>query len=150
VNGDEDHWRRFVTVGPRSEGASWTVDQRSAPPPSPAQFARIAEEQGVDVVIDLVHRYRLENPTLVPYEEERMLGFVYAWGPERAAELQRLLELNLELYPQSAQTHFWLAQVHLTTGERDQALASLEAALRIDPGFERARRLISSLEASGD
>jgi dienelactone hydrolase len=148
---DQDgRWNRFVASGPRSEGASWSSRTASDPPPTPAQLAAMAEQQGVDAVIELVHRYRAADPDLLPYEEDRMIGFVYTWGPERADELQRLLELNLELYPRSATTHVWLAQVHLARDDRDRALASLEAALALDPEHERARRLLERLQPSDD
>jgi hypothetical protein len=78
-------------------------------------------------------------------DEERLLRYAVLWGPERSQDLLTLLELNLEAYPRSAETHVWLAQAHLALEDEAAARRALETALAIDPGHERGRRLLERL-----
>lgn len=48
-------------------------------------------------------------------------------------EAARMLSLNLEMYPDSWQTHFMSSQIHLENGDNEAAIESLEAALALNP-----------------
>ena len=69
-------------------------------------------------------------------------------SPEDALEAQRLLERAVELDPEFALAHAALGECYARRGLRwwaglevaDQALASAERALELDPGLEEAAR----------
>lgn len=103
-----------------------------------------------DFAADMIARYRVAaaDAGAVLFERDRLLKFGPAWGPERGGDLEKLLRLNLEVYPDSAPSHFWLAQVCLARDDAAAAVGELEAALRLDPGYERAQRLLRQLTAA--
>jgi tetratricopeptide (TPR) repeat protein len=126
-------------------GATWTSRAALPAPPTAAQFYEIVETRGVEAAAKLFHELRARDPELIIFDEERLLRFARLWGPERSEELFALMELNLEAYPESADTRFWLAQIHLERGDTDAAVKSLEEALAIDPAHEKARRLLDKI-----
>jgi len=69
--------------------------------------------------------------------EYRVLG---QWGRARAA-----FESAIELNPDVASAHFGRAQalLKLSSGSREEAMASLERALAISPGYSRAAVLLA-------
>ncbi len=126
-------------------GSTWTFRAALPAPPTAAQFDEIVETRGVDTAAKLYHELRARDPELVIFDESRLLRFARSWGPERSEELFALMQLNLEAYPRSADTRFWLAQIHLERGDKTAAVAALEEALAIDPAHERARRLLEKI-----
>lgn len=126
-------------------GATWTSRAALPAPPTAAQFDEIVETRGVEAAAKLFHELRARDPELVIFDESRLLRFARLWGPERSDELFALMQLNLEAYPRSADTRFWLAQIHLERGDKAAAVAALEEALAIDPAHEKARRLIEKI-----
>ncbi len=139
------HARADLRQTRSGEGAVWTTAIGLEPPPAPAHFTLLVEEQGVQACADLVHALRETDPQLVPFEEDRLLEFAYAWGPDRADDLLVLLRLNLEVYPQSAATYFWLGQVHLAREDSTEAISALQQALALDQRMDRARRLLTTI-----
>jgi hypothetical protein len=57
----------------------------------------------------------------------------------------RLLQLNLEFFPQSAQTHAAMGDALLAKGDRAAALASYERVLAIQPDNRRLREAVDKL-----
>lgn len=58
---------------------------------------------------------------------------------------QLILELNTELFPNSANTWDSLAEVVLYTGDRDRSLELYRKALKVDPGFMNAVEQIKKI-----
>ena len=63
----------------------------------------------------------------------------------RALEAKAVLDLYLELKPESAAGHVLLSEALIALGRRGEALAALERALAIEPGNDRARRAAAKL-----
>ena len=105
----------------------------------------LVEERGVDEAVRVFRAARAADAGAIVFERDRLLKFGPAWGPERGGDLEKLLRLNLEVYPDSAPSHFWLAQVCLARDDPTAAVGELETALRLDPGYERAQRLLRQL-----
>ncbi len=133
----------------RAPGTVWTQRAALPTPPTAAQFDEIIATEGVDAAVARFHEARQADPGVVIFGEERLLRYATEWGPERAEEVWKLLEINAEAWPGSADTHFWMAQVQMTRNNRTAACEELETALRLDPGHERARRLLERLTSAG-
>ncbi len=56
-----------------------------------------------------------------------------------------LVRLNLEMHPEAAEPHLLLAQLLEVQGQREQALASVERALQLEPDNAFARRMLEKL-----
>lgn len=135
-----------LSSGPQA-GAEWSARKALPPPPSPSQFAAVIENQGVDQAVAMFRRLRQADPGLLLLEEPTLLEYATLWGPERSDELLKLLGINLEMYPRSAATYLWLAQVHLAKNDKPSALNCLDALLNIEPGHAKAIRLKQQLLA---
>lgn len=57
-----------------------------------------------------------------------------------------LLDMNGEFYPKSADIDFYIGELHLQRGERDQALARYRKTLEKAPNHPRAKARIAELE----
>ena len=131
---------------PPPAGAPWWFRPALPAPPTAAQFDQLVEERGVDEAVRVFRAARAADAGAIVFERDRLLKFGPAWGPERGGDLEKLLRLNLEVYPDSAPSHFWLAQVCLARDDPTAAVGELETALRLDPGYERAQRLLRQLK----
>ncbi len=64
---------------------------------------------------------------------------------EATADVPAILDLNLEMFPESWQTHLYYGQIHLQSGNKDAAITSYEKAYELNPvsfiqqQLERAR-----------
>jgi tetratricopeptide (TPR) repeat protein len=78
------------------------------------------------------------------------LGVVLAREPGRLQDAVAEFEEAIRLNPNSAEAHFGLAiSLAMTGGHRSEAIGHLERALEIRPDFERARRALKQLRATG-
>ena len=72
-------------------------------------------------------------------------------GVDRAADAIELLKLNVEYYPESARAYGNLGSVYSRQeGERERAIAFLQKALELDPGYDAAARKLAELRAQAD
>jgi predicted TPR repeat methyltransferase len=61
----------------------------------------------------------------------------------------RILELNLEFLPESAQSTFGLAQIHDQRGETEDAIRYYERTLELAPNNRRAQQRLEALRGGG-
>jgi tetratricopeptide (TPR) repeat protein len=106
------------------------------------------EKQGVD---SAVVRYRqLREQTLVQGRynfSEQTLNEVAQQlvAAQKTAEAIRMLELNQEFNPGSAQIDFQMGEIHRARGEKDQAIARYRKALEKQPNHPQATRRLGEL-----
>jgi tetratricopeptide (TPR) repeat protein len=78
------------------------------------------------------------------------LGILLAREPGRLQDAMAEFESAIRLNPNSAEAHFGLAiSLAMMGGHKSEAIGHLERALEIRPDFERARRALNQLRASG-
>ena len=66
--------------------------------------------------------------------------------PNRTDEAIQFLQLNLQLFPQSALGYIALAQAQQVKKDVPAAIVSLEKALAIDPRNNQAQRMLAALK----
>lgn len=103
--------------------------------------------EGADAAIA---RYRELRETHYGSDSYDFRHFMLANVAERVAEQSpegaiRLLELNGELYPDSAQTFATMAKIYRSMDDIDGAIRSLERALQVEPESEFYRRILRQL-----
>lgn len=57
-------------------------------------------------------------------------------------------QLNLEFNPEAARTHLLLGQLYATKGDKKAAVASIQKALELDPGNERAKQILEKVQSA--
>jgi tetratricopeptide (TPR) repeat protein len=135
----------FVVIG---ESCSFQFRQGLPEPPDEEEFLKIVSEKGSAAAVDVFRRFRSADPALKIFSEKAIIDLVYQYGPEKAAELIPLLEINLECYPGSAESCLWLAQSWLALDKREKALEYARKALELDPENEKARKLIGMISSA--
>jgi tetratricopeptide (TPR) repeat protein len=64
---------------------------------------------------------------------------------KKTAEAMRILELNLESYPDVAETHALMGEAYLATGDREKARTALEKAIELDPKNPRLKKRLEEI-----
>lgn len=67
-------------------------------------------------------------------------------GEQKVSEAIAFLELNTELYPDSAMSYFYLGELHGRSGEKAKAIASFEKALELNPQNPVVRQKLERLK----
>lgn len=109
------------------------------------------QKQGVD---SAVARYRqLREQTLVQgrynFSESTLNELAQQLaGLQKPTEAIRMLELNQEFNPGSAQIDFQIGEIHRARGEKESAIARYKKALEKQPNHQQASRRLSELNAT--
>ena len=148
LKGDRTAAERLKAPAAGPDGSSWAFEASLPPPPTAAEFDRLIREKGVDAATAQFDAVRSANPEAIIFDEARLLKYAVEWGPERAGDLEKLLRLQLRAYPDSAEGHFWLAQVYLAQEDSARAAAELDIVLKLSPGHDKAKRLLDKLRKS--
>ena len=125
--------------------------QREPPRDIVLMLSGIAAADGLDAALERYDELRAEHygAGVYDFSEQtlsRLAGAsMQAGHPEDAV---RVLEKNLEHYPESAGIHAMIGFVHLQTGDPAAARTALERALEIDPENQMAGQAMQMLEAS--
>ncbi len=111
-----------------------------------------AREEGVDAAIEEYQRMREEYYGSYSYDfRDFVLSNVAKdIAPENPAGAIRLLEFNTELFPESVNTQFAMAQVHQRAGDNAAALRAFERALVLDPENSFFKKSIDRLRGGDD
>ena len=123
---------------------------RGSPQPKTLErvLTEVIEKQGVD---SAAARYRqLREQTLAQgrynFSEQTLLELAQQLvTASKTNEAIRMLELNQEFYPASAQIDFQLGEVYRGRGETDKAKASYRKALEKAPNHQQAQRRLQVL-----
>lgn len=107
-----------------------TIDQLGADS-AVAQYRRLRNDMALG-------RYNFGEPTLTELARELATA-------GKTAEAIRMLELNQEFHPTSANLDFQIGEVHRTRGEKDKALARYQAALQKAPNHPQAKARVAEL-----
>ncbi len=121
--------------GPR-EPSSWSRARTAAVHADRAAFDTAAAEMKA-------HRTGLH-----PETRRRVERFGYAMLHQDAFDWAvAVFELDVALFPDEANPYDCLAEAHLKSGDRDEAVRLYREALRVDPGFENAKRMLEEIAA---
>ena len=107
---------------------------------------RNIREKGVDAAIADYRQRRLWYPADA-FRERTLNDLGYGQlRAKRPREAIALFQLNVEMYPDSANAYDSLGEAHMANGERDAAIASYRKSLVLDPGNTNATEMLEKLE----
>jgi hypothetical protein len=103
--------------------------------------------RGIDAALDQYRTIRSADHAGYKFEERELneLGY-HLIGAKRYAEAIRILQLNVQAYPASANVYDSLAEAYLDAGRRTEALANYQVALERDPRNRHAAALVTELK----
>ena len=103
------------------------------------------QRSDIDALMWSYAEYRRVNPGVDTGPAAEFVGYQMLKMGDIDAAIT-LLKANSEHYPGSATAAFGLGRAQQTGGDIDSARAELERALALDPDYERATRMLASLD----
>jgi hypothetical protein len=117
------------------------------PQTTQAMLAEVVEKQGVDSAIAYYRKLRADMANgRYDFRETPINDFAQTLAARgRAPDAIKLLEMNQEFFPNSADVDVAAAEVYLRSGDRDKAIARFRAALVKRPNDPRVTRRLQDL-----
>ena len=125
-------------------GATFRHDPALPSPPSSSEFASLISDKGFDAAIQIVDRFRRDEPGESVIDERAMNSLGYSLvGEHRFGEGIGVLRLVAYVYPDSANAEDSLGDAYLAGGQSEKARAAYQKALELastDPRFDLETR----------
>ncbi len=110
------------------------------------------EDQGIDSALARYRTLRKEYYGAASYDfsDRPLIELAQRLGrADQANDALRILQLSVELDPQSAQSWFTMGQIHERAGDKQAAIDAYEKTLEISPDFRSARQRLDALKGGG-
>jgi CubicO group peptidase (beta-lactamase class C family) len=128
----------------RTEGNTFEARRISKEMMIPYEILRSGR---ADEAVEAYRKIKRESPNNVAVAEERInqLGYTLL-GEKKYPEAIAIFNLNVELYPQSANTYDSLAEAYMSSGNKELAIKNYKKSLELDPNNKNAAEMIKKLE----
>jgi tetratricopeptide (TPR) repeat protein len=103
---------------------------------------------GVDEAVKQYHDFRTAEPSAYDFDEGELNALGYQLiRAKKFKESIRILQLNVEAYPQSSNTYDSLGEAYLDDGNPAQAIANYQKSLQLNPKNRNAILVLQKLNA---
>jgi tetratricopeptide (TPR) repeat protein len=101
---------------------------------------------GIDEAAKQYHAFKAAAPATYNFDEDELntLGYQLIHA-KKFKEAIRILQLNVEAYPQSSNTYDSLAEAYMNDGNRPQAIANYQKSLQLNPKNRGAAQMLQKL-----
>ena len=105
------------------------------------------QKKGAAAAIEQYHALKRSHPDDYDFTEPNLnaIGY-YLLGKERYDDAIAILELNVELFPESANPYDSLGEAYMRKGDKESAIKNYKKALEINPEMPSAIRALKQLE----
>jgi len=91
-------------------------------------------EKGVDAAVEQYRELRSTESAAYDFSEEKLNSLGYQlMAMKRTKDAIKILKLNMEAYPQSANVHDSLGEAYMNDGDNEHAIEHYEKLLQLDP-----------------
>jgi pimeloyl-ACP methyl ester carboxylesterase len=103
------------------------------------EFFKILNAEGVEAAVDFFNRKRKSNNTWIPFSEIKMnmLGYQRLQKGEIKDAIE-LFKLNVQAYPESANTYDSLGEAYMANNNIDLAIKNYNKSLELNPNNKNA------------
>jgi tetratricopeptide (TPR) repeat protein len=103
---------------------------------------------GVDTAIQQYHNLKAAAPTTYNFDEGQLNGLGYRLiRANKFKEAIRILQLNVEAYPQSSNVYDSLGEAYMDAGNKPLAIANYQKSLQLNPKNAGAVSMLRKLNA---
>jgi tetratricopeptide (TPR) repeat protein len=103
---------------------------------------------GVDAAVKQYHDLKAAAPATYNFDEGQLNGLGYRLvRANKFKEAIRILQLNVEAYPQSSNVYDSLGEAYMDDGNKPQAIANYQKSLRLNPKNGGAVLMLQKLNA---
>ena len=108
----------------------------------------LLEEGQIEEALNLYRNIKRENPSDLYVSENRFnrLGYNYM-GKGMLEEAIAILKLNVEFYPESANTYDSLAEAYMNNGDNELAIINYKKSFELNPNNQNAVQMLKKLSA---
>jgi CubicO group peptidase (beta-lactamase class C family) len=98
---------------------------------------------GMDVAVARYWELKETEADAYDFAERELnrLGYYYLGGGSARTAIE-VFALNVEAYPESANTYDSLGEAYMTAGDEDEAIANYQKSLELDPDNDNAREML--------
>ncbi len=101
---------------------------------------------GIEQATKQYHMIKAAAPATYNFSEEELNALGYQLlQAHKLSQAIRILQLNIEAYPQSGNTYDSLAEAYMDDGEKALAIANYQRSLQINPGNANAVKMLQKL-----
>jgi uncharacterized membrane protein len=134
-----------VTVG------AWVPEVKAAFDPRKSGALTLSAtiaSTGIDQAIQQYHHLKAAEPATYNFDEAELntLGYQLLRA-KKFKEAIRIFQLNVEAYPQSANTYDSLGEAYMDDGDKAQAIANYQKSLQLNPKNGGAVKMLQKLGA---
>jgi len=121
--------------------------KEDGPPSISEPMSKILEEDGVDTMIEQFDTFKEEHADEYDYGEAHlnMLGYQLSYR-DRVDEALKVLKLNMDLFPESANVYDSYGELLLLKGDTTKAIEYYERALEVNPDYQNAKDVLERLK----
>ena len=103
---------------------------------------------GIEQAVGQYHEFKAAAPAIYNFDEDELntLGYQLI-KVNKLKEAIRIFQLNVEAYPQSANTYDSLAEAYMDDGDKPQAIANYKKSLELNPKNGNAISALKKLNA---
>ena len=106
------------------------------------------QQKDVNAAIKQYHELKATEPTAYDFGEDQLNGLGYQLlEMKKFEDAIRMLELNVEAYPQSSNAYDSLAEAYMADGDKDLAIKSYKKSLELNRANENAKKMLKQLAA---
>jgi glyoxylase-like metal-dependent hydrolase (beta-lactamase superfamily II) len=112
-------------------------------------MTRLLLDEGVEAAATWYLRIRQESPAGYVYgvNELNNLGYHLLWR-NRLDDAIEIFRLNIEAYPDNANTYDSMGEAYMTRGDKELAITYYEKSLELDPSNQNACAMLAQLKGS--
>ncbi len=112
-------------------------------------LTKTLESGGFEVMAELYKKLKTEKPDDYNYGEQQlnMLGYQLIYR-NRVDEALKVLKLNMDEFPESANVYDSYGEALLTKGDTTKAIEYYERALEVNPEFQNAKAVLDGLKGN--
>jgi imidazolonepropionase-like amidohydrolase len=114
----------------------------------PDLLLEICTQKGIDAAIQQYHELKSAHSPDMEIKEDDLnnLGYYLIWMKKNKDAI-KILKLNAETYPQSANVYDSLAEAYMDDGDKQLAIENYEKSLKLDPKNRSAIEKLKQLNA---
>ncbi len=122
------------------------VRESSGPKPITEPLTSTLEADGIDAMIAQYHELKETAPDDYDFREAHLnqLGYELSYR-DRLDEALAVLELNIEMFPESANVYDSYGEMLLLVADTTKAIEYYEKALEVDPEYQNAKTVLERI-----
>jgi len=109
-----------------------------------AEIGRLLREKGIDAAKAGFQALKSAGTHRLDEREFNMLGYEFL-GAGKLPEAIAVFQMNVELYPASANVYDSLAEAYMRSGDREKALVNYRRSLELNPNNQNAKDMLQRL-----